>query len=119
MASYPAGKLRHRMSLQRPDYSVDSTSGAQVLNGWVEVAKIFAAIEPLSAREFMAANAEQARIDTRIVIRNREIYTTWRLVHLVHGVAGRQFNIHGVLSDKDSGLDYLTLPCSTGVNDGR
>lgn len=116
---YSAGKLRHRIALERPVYVQDPDTGAEALNAWVEVARVWAAIEPLSAREFMAAQAEQARVDTRLIIRSREVFTTWRAVHLVNGVAVKLFNIHGVLSDKDSGLDYLTLPCSSGVNDGR
>jgi hypothetical protein len=31
---------------------------------------------------------------------------------------GTIYNIHGVLPDKKSGREYLTLACSTGANDG-
>ena len=33
----------------------------------------------------------------------------------LHGVL--VYNIHGVLWDKDSGLEYMTLPASMGVSD--
>jgi hypothetical protein len=31
---------------------------------------------------------------------------------------GRYYNIHGVLPDKDSGRDYITMPVSEGTGDG-
>lgn len=36
-----------------------------------------------------------------------------RIVH-----RDRVYNITGVLADRDSGLEYLTLPCSEGANAG-
>lgn len=74
-----------------------------------------ASLEPLSAREFIAAQATQSQITARIVIRYREgLNAAMRILH-----NGRIYNIHGILSDPVSGLDYLTLPCSEGVSDGR
>ena len=37
-----------------------------------------------------------------------------RLVH-----RGEIFNIAGLLPDKASGLEYITIPVSAGVNDGQ
>ena len=114
--SISSGKLRHRVSLESPSYAKDTTTGEQILS-WVSQGTVYAAIEPLSAREFIAAQSEQSQIDTRITIRYRDdIQATWRAIHMVNGVAGKVFNIHGVLADKDSGLEYLTLPCSSGPN---
>jgi SPP1 family predicted phage head-tail adaptor len=116
--SLPAGKLRHRVRLERPTYTQDTTTGEQVLT-WTQVATVSAAIEPLSAREFIAGQAMQSNIDTRITIRHRDdVKASWRAVHMVNGVAGRIYNIHGPLPDKDSGREYDTLPCSQGVNTG-
>lgn len=117
--SLPAGRLRHRVALQSPSYVQNTTTGEMTLS-WVAQGTVSAAIEPSSAREFIAAQATQSQIDTRITIRYRDdVRANWRAVHMVNGVAGRLFNIHGVLADKDSGLEYLTLPCSTGVNSGE
>lgn len=116
--SQEAGPLRHRVKLQSPTYTQDTTTGEQTLV-WADVATVWAAIEPLSAREFIAAQSEQAQIDTRITIRQRNVSTTWRAIHMVNGSPSKFYNIHGVLADKESGLEYLTLPCSTGVNDGE
>lgn len=51
----------------------------------------------------------------RITIRYRQdIDATWRVVH-----GGKFYNVEGVLADKDSGLEYQTLPVSQGVSDGQ
>lgn len=112
--SLEAGRLRHRIVLQSPSYSQDATTG-EMVPSWVLEGEAWAAIEPVSAREFISAQATQAQIDTRIVIRYRsDVAATWRATH-----RGKIYNIHGALADKESGLEYLTLPCSTGVNNGE
>jgi len=107
------GKLRHLVSLQGRLSTRDATTGA-VIMAWAEVAQIWASIEPLSVREFLAAGAEQSRVSARIVIRYRNgVDRSMRIVH-----RGQIYNIEGVLPDKVSGREYLTLPVSEGVNDG-
>lgn len=114
-----AGKLRHRVALQSPSYTQDPTTGENALS-WTTVATVSAAIEPLSAREFLAAQANQSEVSARIVIRRRsDVAANWRAVHMVNGVAATIYNIHGVLADKDSGLEYQTLVAAQGVNDGE
>jgi len=108
-----AGRLRHRVRIERPSYEQDPVTGEMVKSWELVAEKVPAAIEPLSAREFIAAQAVQSQVTTRIVIRRREIDATMRIVH-----RGQVYNIHGVLADPESGLEYLTLPCSEGVNDG-
>lgn len=108
-----AGKLRHRITLQRPGLSQDPVSG-EMLPGWQDVATVWASIEPLSAREFISAQAGQSEVTARIVIRHRaDVDATLRALH-----RGKVYNIHGVLADPKSGMEYLTLPVSEGVNDG-
>lgn len=108
-----AGDLRHRVSIQQ-DQAVQDLESGDMTRSWVETGKAWAAIEPLSAREFIAAQASQSKVTTRITIRYRAgINHTMRLAH-----NGRIYNIEGALADKDSGLEYLTLPCSEGVNEG-
>lgn len=110
-----AGKLRHLLSLQRRAVAKDPDTGA-VSETWPEVAKVWASIEPLSAREFVAAQGVQSEVTTRITIRYRsDVNATMRLEYAARGVI---YNIQGVLPDKGSGLEYLTLPCSEGANQG-
>jgi SPP1 family predicted phage head-tail adaptor len=108
-----AGKLRHHVSLQKPVKTQNPSTGA-VVNSWQETAKLWAEVAPLSAREFVAAQATQSEVTTRITIRFRsDVTPKHRIVY-----AGKIYNIEGVLADDKSGRDYLTLPCSEGVNDG-
>lgn len=108
-----AGKLNRRVMLQKPVKTQSPATGA-VTNGWADVAELWASVVDLSARDFVAARAAQSEVTTRITIRWRDDVTDkHRIVH-----RGRIYNIHGVLEDDKSGREYLTLPCSRGVNDG-
>jgi SPP1 family predicted phage head-tail adaptor len=108
-----AGKLNKRVRLQRPARTQDEDTGGMI-DGWEEVRTQFASIEPLSANAFIAAQAVQSKVSTRIVLRYRDdITASWRVLH-----KGRTYNIEGVLPDPDSGTEYITLPCSQGVNNG-
>lgn len=107
-----SGKLRHRVSIERVSLIQDATTGAMV-ETWTEIAKVWAAVEPLSAREFVQSAAGQSEVTARITIRTRDILATDRIIH-----RGTVYNIRGVLADKDSGLEYITLPVAAGVNEG-
>lgn len=108
-----AGDLRHRIEIQKKEFTQDGDTGEMVPH-WVSLAIVHAKVEPLSVRELIAASAPMSKVSTRIVIRYRPgVDATMRIVF-----RGKTYNIEGVLPDKDSGLDYLTLPCSEGVNDG-
>lgn len=127
--SIAAGKLRHRVRIEQ--YVLDTDSNGDVAQDpntgatsgtWQEFATVWAEIAPLSAKEFIAAQSVQSQVITRITIRYRPgLDATMRLVHMVGAdVRGPVYNIAGVLPDLDSGLEYLTLPCSQGVSaDGQ
>lgn len=105
-----AGALRHRVTLQKPVYSQDPKTGDAV-PAWQDVAKLWANVAPLSAREFEAANADQSKVEARITIRYRaDVDNTHRFVF-----RGMTYNIEGVLPDNQSGLEYLTVIVSEGV----
>jgi len=110
--SLEAGRLRHRVAIERIVIAQDPVTGA-VTETWTEIAKVWAAVEPLSAREFVQSAAGQSEVTARITIRTRDILATDRIIH-----RGTVYNIRGVLADKDSGLEYITLPVGTGVNEG-
>lgn len=108
-----AGKLRHRVTIQEP-VKVQNHETGSVNNSWRDVATVWAEVSPLSAREFVAAQASQGEVTTRIVIRYRAGVTRKHRILFRGGI----YNIEGVLPDPKSGREYLTLPCSEGVNDG-
>jgi SPP1 family predicted phage head-tail adaptor len=111
--SLSAGKLRHRVSLESVTNTQDPTTG-EVTQAWQSVGEVSALIEPLSAREFVQSATNQAQVVARITIRYRTgVTAAMRVVH-----RGKVYNIAGVLPDKESGREYLTLPVTEGVNEG-
>lgn len=113
MSNVATGTLRHRVLIQQQVTTRDSDGIEQT--AWVDVATVWASVEPLSAREFIQSGQTQAAVTARITMRYREgMLPTMRLVH-----RGEIFNIAGLLPDKVSGLEYITIPVSAGVNDGQ
>ena len=110
-----AGRLRHRVAFQTPGLVQDPGTG-EMLPGW-ETAwdKVPASVEPLSARDLIAAQAGQSEASARIVIRFRAgVLPTMRILH-----RGDIYDIKGPpMPDPVSGLEYLTILVAKGVNDG-
>ena len=125
--SIEAGKLRHRVRIEQLEDVLDSNGDSwqdpntgEVRQEWVEVATVWAAIEPLSAREFIQSQATQSQVTARMAIRYMDGLTaSMRLVHERLGRPDVIYNPAGFLADKESGLEYLTIPVSTGLTDGR
>lgn len=112
-----AGGLKHRITIQRPIPVADPDYGDKHPT-WMDVKTVWAKISDLSVRELIAAQAPHSKVTTRITIRYLEgVDNTMRALHVKNGVT-RVYNIEGVLDDPDSGLEYMTLAVSNGVNDG-
>jgi len=109
-----AGRLRHRVRIERPVQVQDPQTGALETEWRVMHADVPAAIEPLSVREFMAAQQMQSAITARVVIR----YLPGLTADMRLRIGARILNPQGFLADKDSGVEYLTIPCTEGTNEG-
>lgn len=108
-----SGKLRHRVTIQKIEMTQDATTGESVKT-WSDLGCVWASVEPLSVREFLAADSNKNEVSARITIRYRaDIDGSMRIVY-----RSKIYNIEGILSDAKSGLEYLTIPVSEGVNDG-
>lgn len=110
-----AGKLRHLVTIQGVTYTQDgaglTTETWATLPG---MGKVYAAIEPLSAREFVQSASEQNAVIARITIRYRpNLPVRFRILH-----KAKIYNPAGVLADKESGLEYFTIPVTAGLNSG-
>lgn len=113
MSGLKAGRLRHLVTIERPLYSQDS-AGAGTTTWGVLAAKVAAEVAPLSAKEFLAAQQVQSQVVAKITIRYRaDVDASMRIKH-----RGAIYNIAGVIPDNESGLQWLTLPVSAGVNAG-
>lgn len=112
--SLSAGKLRHRVTIERKVQARNATTG-EFTDTWEALySSVPAAIEPLSARELVAAQTTGSEVIARIVIRYHSGIDASMRVRRGTVI----YNIAGVLTDKDSGLEYITLPVSAGVNEG-
>lgn len=109
-----AGKLRHRCIIEKPGGQTQDPDTGAMIEGWEEVGRAWMAIEPLSARAFVAAQAAQSEVTGQLVMRYREAVDSSMRVRKGSTI----YNIEGVLPDNRSGREYLTLPYSEGVNDG-
>jgi SPP1 family predicted phage head-tail adaptor len=110
LVTLAAGNLRHRVALQAPVIVQDPDTG-EMETTWETVAEPWAEVIPMSAREFVAAAAEQSEVRGRIVIRYRDgVDATMRVVH-----RGKWYAIHGVAEDKVSGIECLSLMTGEGV----
>jgi SPP1 family predicted phage head-tail adaptor len=107
-----AGKLHHRVTIQRRTNARDSDGGERV--AWVDFPPVWAAIEPLSGREFFASQAAQSEITGKITFRYpRDIKAQDRVVYLE-----KFYNVHAV---QETNIGHREIVCmvSEGVNDGR
>jgi len=111
---FNAGRLRHRVNIQKPVQAQDPDTG-EVTRTWSTVfADVPASIEPMSVREFIAAQQMVAQCTTMIVFRWLPGLTpTMRIVQ-----GATIYNPAGFLADKESGAEYVTAPCTVGTNEG-
>jgi len=108
-----AGKLRHYIDIESRAETKDAT-GYPVVTWTAFASGVRASIEPLSAKEFVAQDATLGQVVARIVIRYiAGVLPTMRIKH-----GSDIYNIQGVLPDRVSGRQYLTMPVSRGTNQG-
>lgn len=108
-----AGKLRHRVTIQRR--ATTETSLGQPADSWVKVATVWADVSPIRGREWFAAGMEQSTAELRVVMRyrddvNAQCRIMWGTQPL--DIVGAPMNVGGRGTD-------LELMCSQGVKDGR
>jgi SPP1 family predicted phage head-tail adaptor len=96
---------------------IQDPNTGEVARDWVEVATVWATIEPLSVREFIQSQEKQSQVSAKIKMRFRDDFdAACRLIHVRVGQPEIIYNPLGILADKDSGLEYLTVPVSAGVS---
>lgn len=114
-----AGQLRDRVTIEESVTTINSF-GEQETN-WEEVTfsakgdgKFWASVVPMSARELLAAEAVKSEVKSRVIMRyNRNVTAQMRL--LIDGVP---HNIAGIIRDPETGVEWMTLPVTSGLNQG-
>lgn len=113
-----AGKLRHRVTVQARQNVQDPVTGETSVVWSNAFESVPAAIEPLSARDLIAAQAQQSSVSARVTMRPLPGLTAQhRLLHVCCG--GGVLSIDGIVPDPGSGQEWLTLPVSEGMSDGE
>lgn len=102
------GNLRHRITLQKPVIIRDSIG--QELEGWQDVATVWASIEPLSGKEYFNAQQTNSEVSTKITIRYLESVTPFMRVFFQK----HTYNILSVINFEERNI-YLQLLCSEKV----
>lgn len=104
-----AGRLDQRVTIERftttrdPDYNTE-------IKAWVPLATVWAAVEPLNGREYIAAQVAQAEVETRIRLRYRpDLTVVDRINH-----EGRLHNITTIINPRSGGRE-LVLMCKAGA----
>ena len=98
------GDLDQRVVLERFTSEQDDTG--QMIDTWVTLGTVWAAVEPQAGREFIAAGAQQSELTTKIRIRHRPGITSGdRVTH-----DGRVYDIQSVI-DYRSEKRQLVLLC--------
>lgn len=107
-----AGKLRHRITIQRKSLTTDDYGGP--VESWADVAaNIPASIEPLSGRELVNAQAVNAEITTKITMRYLAGVTTADRITF----EGKNYNLQSV-ADPEMRHRELIIMASVGLNEG-
>lgn len=106
-----AGKLRHRVKLQRYALgSPEQTASGAPDGAWADYITVWASVEPLNGRELFAAQEHHSEVTHRIRIRYRDGVT-----------ADMRVNFEGVIYSVGAVIDpemrhrEMQLLCSTGV----
>lgn len=116
-----ANTLNKRILIQAPGEVQDDAG--QLIPGWADVftdgdRKIYAALNPLSVRELIAAEAGQSEVSHKITVRYRDQFANPQAVAKMRAVYGeRVFNITGAINRNEGGR-WVDLLCAEGLNEG-
>ncbi|GEB79225.1 head-tail adaptor protein [Desulfovibrio desulfuricans] len=99
-----AGSLRHRITLQRMVRTPDGMGGGS--DSWVDVDTLWAEVQPLTGKAYMAAKQAQSDVSHRVRIRFREGITPDMRIQF----GTRIFQIDAVLCPNERRQD-LHLMC--------
>jgi SPP1 family predicted phage head-tail adaptor len=114
-----AGRLRHRLIIERPEPTRDG-SGDEI-PGWVPLATVWAAIEPIKGKELTGGNQILAEMDTLIVIRwSPQVDAITAKYRLRHAEVRNPtiYNIAGPPAHVNLGQREIHIPAKSGVNTG-
>lgn len=106
--SFTAQELNRRVEIQRLVYGEPNPITGHRAETWVQVAVVFAKVEPLVGREFFAAAATQAELTVKFTMRYRaDMRSADRLIF-----DGDIYNISAVMNIKSRNRETLVMATS-------
>ena len=112
-------KRTHLVNIEQNTPIQDMGTGEMVPDWNVLHENIYAAISPLSVRGYLQSKADQSDVSVRIEIDYISgLDSSMRIVGACGCHSGKIYNPTGILEDDITGQEYLTIPCSQGVNQG-
>lgn len=116
MSALRAGQLNRRVTLQRQS-TVQDSYGAP-LSTWIDVATVWADIQPLTGRELENAQRMASVVSHQITVRHQAALADSRAVAAWRALyKGRAFDIHAALNENEANV-FITLLASEGLSDG-
>ncbi len=111
-----AGMLNRRIKVQRPSTVKDSLGAP--CRTWLDVATVWADIQPLSGKEAVNANRISAELTHQITVRFQPVFDNPQQVAQMRVLyKSRIFNIHSALNE-DERRTQIILLVSEGLDDG-
>ena len=111
-----AGMLTRRIKIQRPSTIKDSVGAP--CRSWLDVATVWAEIQPLSGKEAVIANRISAELSHQIIVRYQSLFDNPQQVAQMRVLyKARIFNIHSALNEDEKRTQIILL-ASEGLDDG-
>ncbi len=111
-----AGMLTRRIKIQRPSTIKDSVGAP--CRSWLDVATVWADIQPLSGKEAVIANRISAELSHQIIVRYQSLFDNPQQVAQMRVLyKARIFNIHSALNEDEKRTQIILL-ASEGLDDG-
>jgi len=100
--TYTAQELNRKITFQAQQMTQDPVTGAPII-GWVDHVSVFAKVEPLVGREYLAAAAVQAEDTTKFTMRFRDDITPVMRI----AFDGKTFNIQSIQNIRSGNRETL------------
>lgn len=112
-------EMIHLVNIEQRTDSQDPVTG-EVTPAWSALHEsVYCDIKPVSVRDYIQSRADQSDISVRIVLPYLPgLNATMRIVGVCGCHSGKIYNPQGFLEDQETGQEYITVPCSQGVNNG-
>ena len=116
MNQISAGMLTRRIKIQRPSTIKDRFGSP--FRSWLDVATVWADIQPLSGKEAVIANRISAELSHQIIVRYQSLFDNPQQVAQMRVLyKARIFNIHSALNEDEKRTQIILL-ASEGLDDG-